>query len=161
MQTRNSICAGVGFDGGFSLLELVLVLAIMTILAAIAAPRYQRSLNRYRADLAAHRIVQDLKLAQATAKAKGTSQKVVISSGTETVVLTNLTDLDPHVSEYCTKLSESPYKANITSSSLPSNNDIIFDGWGFPDSSGMVVLSVGSETRTITVDANTGEATIE
>lgn len=146
---------------GFSLLELVLVLAIIATMAAIAAPRYAASAVRYRADLAARRIVHDLALAQATAKAKGASQTVVINQGTDTVVLSGLAGLDPQVSEYCTKLSESPYQANITGSHFPANNDIVFDGWGIPDSGGTVVLTVGSETRTITVDAETGKATIQ
>ena len=148
-------------DCGFSMLELVLVLAMMTTLAAIAAPRYQASSIRYRADLAARQIVADLELAQATAKAKSSSQTVTINQSTDTVVLSDLAGLDPHVIVYCTRLSESPYRANITQSSFPANNDIIFDGWGIPDSGGYAILEVGSETRTINVDPNTGKATIQ
>ena len=69
--------------------------------------------------------------------------------------------IDPHESEYCTKLSESPYQADITESHFPANNDIVFNGWGIPDSGGTVVLKVGSEIRTITVDPQTGKATFE
>ena len=157
----NPLGAAAARDCGFSMLELVLVLAIMTTLAAIGAPRYQASLIRYRADLAARRIVADLELAQATAKAKGSSITVIINQSTETVVLSGQAGLDPHVAEYCTKLSESPYRANITESSFPTDNNIIFDGWGIPDSGGTAVLTVGSETRTITVDAYTGRAIIQ
>jgi prepilin-type N-terminal cleavage/methylation domain-containing protein len=161
LQATYPLGAEVACDPGFSMLELVIVLAIMTTLAAIAAPRYQASIVRYRADLAARRIVADLELAQATAKAKGSSLTVIINQGTDTVVLSGQTGLDPHVAEYCTKLSESPYRADITESSFPADNSIIFDGWGIPDSGGYATLQVGSEARTISVDADTGKATIE
>jgi prepilin-type N-terminal cleavage/methylation domain-containing protein len=39
--------------GGFSLLEVLLVLALVAIFAAVAAPRYGRASGRHRADLAA------------------------------------------------------------------------------------------------------------
>ena len=106
-------------------------------------------------------VIQSSRAPEGQQKAKGSSQTVTINQGRDTVVLSDLAGLDPHVSEYCTKLSESPYRANITESSFPANNDIIFDGWGIPDSGGYAILEVGSETRTINVDADTGKATIE
>ncbi|MFC1635705.1 GspH/FimT family pseudopilin [Planctomycetota bacterium] len=161
IPSRKPFRSGAAFDCGFSLLELLLVLAIMATLTSMAIPRYQGSLARYRADLAARRIVHDLELAQATAKAKGAALTVRIRQAEDDVTLLDTAGLDPHESTYCTKFFESPYQADITTSTFGSDNDIIFDGWGLPDSGGTAILTVGSETRTITVDANTGEATIE
>jgi prepilin-type N-terminal cleavage/methylation domain-containing protein len=161
LRTKNPLFSGLVFGRGFSLLELLLVLAIMTTLAAIAAPRYQRSLSRYRADLAARRIVQDLELAQAAAKATSAARTVRIRQGEDDVQLFDTAGLDPHESTYRTKLFEPPYQADITASTFNGDDYLIFDGWGIPDSGGTAVLAVGSEIRTITVDANTGEASIE
>ncbi|MHC4581204.1 MAG: prepilin-type N-terminal cleavage/methylation domain-containing protein [Planctomycetota bacterium] len=161
LQAANPLGAGAARGRGFSMLELVIVLAIMTTLAAIAAPRYQESIIRYRADLAARRVAADLELAQATAKAKGSAQTVIINESTDTVVLSGRPGLDPHVTEYWTELSESPYRADVTESSFLDDNSIIFDGWGIPDSGGHAIVQVGSETRTINVDADTGKATIQ
>jgi prepilin-type N-terminal cleavage/methylation domain-containing protein len=161
LRTKNPLFSGLVFSRGFSLFELVLVLAIIATITAIAAPRYQRSLSRYRADLAARRIVQDLELAQATARAKSAALTVRIRQGEDDVQLIDTAGLDPHESTYRTKLFEPPYQADITASTFNGDDSLIFDGWGMPDSGGTAVLTVGSETRTITVDADTGEATIE
>src|SRR5690606_27031377 len=59
---------------GFSLLELVMVLTIIAILAAIATPRYANAMARYRADLAARRIAADLLLAQRLARTESRSR---------------------------------------------------------------------------------------
>lgn len=160
-EASSRVCNKLHTLRGFSMLELLLVLAIMATVAAIAAPRYAASTSRYRADLAALRIVQDLELAQATAKARGTALTVRIRQWADEVVLFDTAGLDPHVSEYCTKFREPPYQADITGSTFNGDNYIIFDGWGVPDSGGYAVLVVGSETRTINVDAETGKATIE
>jgi len=148
-------------NGGFSLLELFLVLGIIAIMAAIALPRFGMAASRYQADLAARRIVQDLALAQATARAKGATRTVRIDQAADQVLLLNAAALDPHMSTYTTYLSDSPYKADIGSSQFNGDNEIVFDGWGLPDSNGTAVLSVGSETRTIVVNVETGKATIE
>ena len=56
----------------FTLVELVICLAILATAAAIAVPRYAASLARYRAELAAKRIVNDLELVRNRARAQGT-----------------------------------------------------------------------------------------
>jgi len=160
-QATNPLGTGATCDCGFSILELVLVLAIMTTVAAMAAPRYAAPTARYRADLAARRIAHDLELARATAKAKGATQKTRLRHSSHEVQLYDAAALDPHMPTYLTHLSDSPYFADITSSDFGGDNKVIFDGWGLPDSGGAAVLTVGSETRTITVDPNTGKASIQ
>ena len=146
---------------GFSLLELVLVLGIIAIFAAIAMPRYGAATSRYRADLAARRVVQDIALAQTRARAQGAAQSIRIRQDADEIVIFSAVGLDPQTSEYTTKIWDSPYGADIIQSEFDGNNYLIFDGWGMPDSGGYAILWVGSEKRTINVDPNTGKATIE
>jgi type II secretory pathway pseudopilin PulG len=147
--------------GGFSLLELVLVLAIVVTLTAIAAPRYQGSVARYRADLAARRIVADLALAQSNAKAVSSSRSVVFSISANNYQMPDLPPLDGTAGSYIVELSEKPYEADITSADFGGNQDVTFNGWGIPDSDGTVILTVGSEQRTVTLDAETGRAEVQ
>jgi prepilin-type N-terminal cleavage/methylation domain-containing protein len=145
----------------FSLLELVLVLAIIATLAAVAAPRYAASATRYRADLAARRIVADLHLAHARAKAASASQTVQFSPSTNDYELPGLPSLDGAAGTYTVELSDRPYDATLVSADFAGDTQVTFDGWGIPDSGGTLILTVGSERRTVVVDAETGKATIQ
>ena len=69
--------AARGRDRGLNLVEIVLVIAILSLLSAIAVPRYGNSIMRYRAESAARRVAQDLALAQAHAANAGRPQAVV------------------------------------------------------------------------------------
>lgn len=161
VQARDSLLAGAAFDGGFSLLELLLVLAIMATVAAIAAPRYQGALARYRADLAAYRIVADLTQARTSAKAASAPRTVAFSVAGNTYQIPELSSLDGNSGHYNVALSERPYDAGLVSVNFGGDAQIIFNGWGVPDSGGTVILAVGTEQRTVAVDTETGRAGIQ
>lgn len=144
----------------FSLLEPLLALAIIATLAGIAVPRFGMATIRYQANLAAHRVVSDLELARSTAKAESISKLVEFQPAQNSYVLYNTIPLDG-VGEYIVELSERPYGADLISAEFTAGHLIQFDGWGLPNSGGTVILSVGSEQRTIVVDAETGKASIQ
>ena len=145
---------------GFSLFEILLVLAIVAIFTAVAAPRYGRASGRYRADLAARRIIADLRLAQSSAKAASSTRTVSFSTATDQYVLSNVPALDGPSSNYTVILSGQPYKADLTNVSF-SGSQVTFNGWGLPDKGGTVALSVGAEQRTVAVDAATGRISLQ
>ena len=70
-------------------------------------------------------------------------------------------DIDRPSLTYTVKLAETPYSARITSASFGGDSDLVFNGFGIPDSGGTVVIRVGSYTKTITTEANTGKVTIQ
>jgi type II secretory pathway pseudopilin PulG len=147
--------------GGFSLLEMVLVLAIVITLAAIAAPRYGASLARYRADLAARRIVADIALAQLNAKAASSSRSIVFDVSDNKYEIPDLPSFDGSSGSYIVQLSQRPYEGKFISAYFGGDAQLTFNGWGVPDSGGKVVLSVGSEQRIISVNSETGKATVQ
>jgi prepilin-type N-terminal cleavage/methylation domain-containing protein len=143
----------------FSLIELIIVMAIIGILAAVAIPQFASAAVRQRADAAARRVVADLTLARRHAEQSGAGQTVVFDPAAESYRLLGYGDLDRPGSEYAVDLSEEPYLTGIVSADFGGNLHVIFDGYGLPDNGGTVVLRIGSEVRTVTLDAETGEAT--
>jgi len=146
---------------GFSLLEVVLVIAIIVVVAAIAAPRFGTARGRYQADLAARRIIADLGRAQSTAKAGSTNCTVGFYTATETYVLEGVPSLDGGAGNCTVDLTVQPYEADLVSADFGGNAKVAFDGWGLPSAGGTVVITVGSEQRAVVLDAETGEATVQ
>ncbi|MFH1747142.1 MAG: prepilin-type N-terminal cleavage/methylation domain-containing protein [Planctomycetota bacterium] len=144
---------------GFTLLELVIVMAIIGITAALAVPHFGTSLHRYRVERAAHRITADLALAQRHARNTSASQAITFNVEEDSYILLGMRHLDQHNEEYCTKLAESPYNATIVSVDFGGNLELVYDGYGQPDNGGMVVIQVADLIITVSVDAETGQAT--
>ena len=145
---------------GFSLIELVLVMTIIAVLSAIAVPRYADALARYRADAAARRVVADLNYARQRARSSSTSVKVKVKPALDCLEIVGEQSMDDPAGGWITDLSASPYLADMVSSDF-SGNKVVFNGYGYPDSGGLIVLTVSSESRTIVLDADTGKAVVQ
>ncbi|MEM9417882.1 MAG: prepilin-type N-terminal cleavage/methylation domain-containing protein [Planctomycetota bacterium] len=146
---------------GFSLVELVLTLVIVGLVAAMAVPRYADALSRYRIDAAANHVVAFLENAQTEAAATSADVTVwfrVFHNQLE--VTARATSYDPTLT-YQTPLDEDPYFCDLVSANFGGDIYLVFDGYGKPDSGGTATLQVGGLTRTITVNAETGKATIQ
>ena len=145
----------------FTLIELVIVVLIMGIMAAAGVPRFVDSLSCHRVEAAAKRVLADLKLARSQAKQGSVNQSVQFTPSTDSYSLPGLDDMDHPARTYAVKLSDGPFQATIVSADFGGDAEIIFDGYGVPDSGGSVVLAVGGQQRTITVDATSGKAKVQ
>ena len=147
--------------GGFSLLELVVVMVIMAILAAIAAPRYGQAVARYRTSMAARKVAADLTFARKRATISSTSQAVNFDVANNGYQLPGVTDMRTAAVDYSVVLSSAPYQARIVSADFDGDADVTFDGYGVPDSGGTVVVAVGNYSKTILLNADSGKAEVQ
>jgi len=145
---------------GFSLIELILVVAIVAVLAATAAPRYANALANYQAEVAARRIVADLDLARAEARSAGASRTVTFDVPASTLTITGLADMDRPAEKYTVNLTEEPYHATLVSVNFGGDAKVVFNGYGEPDSGGTVVVRSGHRQITVTLGGDAGKAEI-
>ncbi|HUU96714.1 MAG TPA: GspH/FimT family pseudopilin [Phycisphaerae bacterium] len=155
--TDRSLC------GGFSLIELVTVVVIIALLASMAVPRFANSLAHRRVEAAARRIAADLALAQRRAVAASASQKVSFDVAANSYLLVGVQHLDHPEAKYVVPLSDDPYGATIIKVDLGATDtqEIVFDGYGVPDSGGTILVEAGGNQKTVTVDPDTGRASIQ
>jgi type II secretory pathway pseudopilin PulG len=136
-----------------------MVLAIIAFLATIAAPRITNAVTRQRADAMARRIAADLQYARQRATTTSQSQTVQFV-GVTAYRIVGMPHPDHPGQEYTVNLADDPYGAEGVSADFGGDNELIFDIYGLPDSGGEAVIRVGNHARTITVDAETGEASV-
>jgi prepilin-type N-terminal cleavage/methylation domain-containing protein len=146
---------------GFSLLELVMVIAILAVLAAIAAPRYGRAVARYQVAMAARQIASDLALAGRSARTAGAARTLTFSVASDEYSIPNVPSLNDPAADYHVELFGRPYRADITAANFGGDAAVTFDGYGQADSGGSVSVQVGEAVKTVVFDANSGKATIQ
>jgi prepilin-type N-terminal cleavage/methylation domain-containing protein len=138
---------------GYSLAELVIVVAIMGVMAAMALPRFSNSLvGKTKAESACYKLIADLRLARSMAiRDAATNDKgyeIDLTSTSYTIVNTKTS---------ATVASHS-FKSGVTVAWLNSNK-FIFEPLGdLKGGSGtQITLSAGGRTCTLTFIAATGE----
>jgi prepilin-type N-terminal cleavage/methylation domain-containing protein len=144
---------------GFSLLELVVVSATITILSAIAIPRYASSIANYRASLVAKRLAADIRLAQTRARALSASQTVVFSVVQNQYQLPQLPDVDHPGKPYTVSFAGPNLSATLVSASFNGSATLTINGFGIPTAGGTIQIRNGNAVRTLTVSAATGAVT--
>lgn len=149
----------------FTLIEMVFVVATVAVLAAVGIPRYAQSMNRYRVDIAARRVVADLGLARTAARSAGSGQAVDFSTPANGYTLTGMASPDRRSDTYAVKLGDEPYKVAVSSVTLDAapagTTSVNFTRYGLPQYGGTIVLSSGGYTKSVVLDAVTGRAEVQ
>lgn len=142
-------------SSGFSLLELALVVLMIAVLGALAAPRFANASARQRLEAAQRRVVADLHYAQTLAKSKSDTYTARFAADN------TLTLVDPAgVTVAVTDYSAMPYEVEITAALGDAGTDMVFNGFGHPSTGGSVTLTGGDGSKIILdIDPVTGEVT--
>jgi prepilin-type N-terminal cleavage/methylation domain-containing protein len=106
-------------DGGFTLLELIVIMLILGILSAIAAPSWLAFINRQRVRTVNDRVFQSLRTAQSEAKRSKRDVKVTFYT------LSSTPPVDPPRVEIDTNPAEpDPLKKEIRKETFSSQGEI-------------------------------------
>ncbi|WP_372720207.1 GspH/FimT family pseudopilin [Novipirellula sp.] len=160
LTQKQSACAPV--RSGLSLIEITIVLVILGIMTAAAAPRWADSLQRYRVANTANRMVADLKRAQLTAFRSSAAKTVTFDVDREQYSIADVRPLERPSGDYLVKLSEPPYQSSLVSVwGRTGTQTLTFNGFGIPNRGGNIIVGSGRLQTTITVDAVTGTAVIQ
>ena len=144
----------------FSLVELVIVLAICALTAGIAMPRLGRAANRYRADFAARRIVADLDRARGNARLTGQTQTATFNVAQNNYTVTG--SASGQANAFSVNLTDNPLNATLVSVNLGGGAAAVsFDAYGQarPAVDGTIVIRCGTDSRTVTLGGGSSKAT--
>ena len=153
---------------GVTLIELVIVVLILGIIAAVAAPRYVDSLSHFRVEAAAKRIAADLRMARRTAKTSRAERTVDFDLPGNRYELVGINDMNHPDLPYEVDLAKTGYPASLVSVDFDGNDSLTFDMYGRPFTgsplaplvAGSIVVQSAGQQRTIVVDPTTGVVSV-
>lgn len=142
----------------YTIIELIVVLLILGIVAAVAAPMFHRSLRYHQLESAARRVQQDLEYLQSAARTRSMTLECEFDGFAYTLGGAALRDLDGS-GDYVVDLAAAPYELQSVAVDLDGETSIEFNGYGEAAHDATITLGVGDETRTVEVVAATGAIT--
>ena len=140
----NSRCAGA-----FTLIELVIVIAIVSITAAIAIPRLSGASTRYRVDSAVQQVIADINVTAAMANRASAAHSIQFDAAAETYTLVGQPSLNDPAVDQAVNLSREPYKVNLLRVSIGGGSQLNVSGFGLIADSGQITLAAGTQGRRI------------
>jgi len=154
----------------FTLVELIIVVLIVSILAAVGIPAISEASADLRLRSAAQRLMADLNYARNLAITDGTSYGISFSGNSYRVI--KFVDTSVLTSEANTvvthPLSRQPWvisfagdRTTMAADFSGATSVVYYDSTGSPNAAGTVVLRHGGLAVTVSVEAGTGRVTVQ
>ena len=146
---------------GFSIIELVLVMAILGILSAITVPKIGNIISDINEKAVSERIIEDLSYLRNLAVSSHDTTWMVVNQAQNQYGLyvgpdagSRVLLADPQSGDtFILDLDSAYNNISISSVNFGGGSEISFNWWGTPSSGGSIVLN---SSRTITVVSETG-----
>jgi prepilin-type N-terminal cleavage/methylation domain-containing protein len=145
----------------FSIIEITIVLMIIAVVSGLAIIRFNSATTTYRLDLAARRVMQDIQLAQTRARTTCRSRSMQFLDRDDSYHLIGESPLKPSDTDYRVTLSDAPFNVKIDKAKgSDAGTTLTFDGWGEVQQGFEIVISAGSQQRTITIKQTNGAVSV-
>ena len=152
---------------GLSFIEILVSVMVIGILAAVASPIYSTSLLKYRAEVTAQRIQQDIMQTQRVARQTNSTRSIAFDFSDHSYVISGVQSLDRVSQPYRVSLSLPPYQirfSSLATAALPATPlpsvAIAFDRFGMADQGIVVTVGEGSIQKQVHVAPTTGRVSI-
>jgi len=146
---------------GLTLVDLTISVLIMGFVAATASPKFAALLTSYTAEAAARRVTADLNYAASAAAQTSQTVTATFNVAGDSYSFTGVDSPDHPGSAWDVSLTNGGTNVSLVSADFAGSQVVTFNAYGRPDNAGTIVLSSGSDTSTIAVDAATGRATVQ
>lgn len=148
-------------SGAFTLIELIVVVVLMSITAAVAIPRFASASTRYRVDAAVQQLIADFNVTAATANLASDSRTILFEADDETYTLVGQPSKADPASDEVVDLSREPFGVNLLQVSFGFDDELDISGHGLLLESGQLTVAAGRHARRIVVTQGSTAVTVQ
>ena len=153
---------------GVTFVEITATVLIMGILASVAVPVYSNSLLRYRTEVTAQRIAQDIVQTQRIARQTNSTRTILFTLVDNSLEISGISSMDHAGQPYKVYFDQVPFRTMFSSlvtaaqpaTQLPSVA-LDFDRFGMPNQGISVTVQAGTIQKRVDVTPITGRVSVQ